>query len=54
MPTYNPDHPLQPAADRHMGRYDEMDTDRAHQCRYLLLDLTAELEALIRGTEGTR
>ncbi|MGW3177777.1 hypothetical protein ACWDD9_00740 [Kitasatospora sp. NPDC001119] len=54
IPTYDPHHPDQPAEDRYMGAYDEANADRAHQCRELLLDLTAELEALIRGTESGR
>ncbi|MFJ6622315.1 hypothetical protein ACIQOW_32635 [Kitasatospora sp. NPDC091335] len=54
VPTYDPHCDDQPAEDRHMGRYDEMNADRAHDCRELLLTLTAELEALIRETEGGR
>ncbi|MFF4815063.1 hypothetical protein ACFY2K_10800 [Kitasatospora sp. NPDC001309] len=54
LPSYDPDDPDQVVEDRHMGRYDEMDTDRAHDCRELLLILTAELEALIREMEGGR
>ncbi|MFE2410820.1 hypothetical protein ACFXDE_21000 [Kitasatospora sp. NPDC059408] len=54
IPTYDPDCDDQPAEDRYMGDYDEMDTDRAHNCRELLLDLTAELEALICEMEGGR
>ncbi|WP_031066992.1 hypothetical protein [Streptomyces sp. NRRL WC-3742] len=54
IPTYDPDHPDQPAEDRYMGDYDEMDDSRAYDSRDLLLDLTAELEALIREMEGRR
>ena len=54
VPTYDPDHPDQPAEDQHMGDYDEMDTERAHDARKLLLDLSAELEALISEMEAGR
>ncbi|MFJ1755991.1 hypothetical protein [Kitasatospora sp. NPDC088134] len=54
VPTYDPGCPDQPADNEHMGRYDEMDTERAYDSRNLLLDLTAELEALIREMEGGR
>ncbi|MFJ2775713.1 hypothetical protein [Kitasatospora sp. NPDC087315] len=51
IPTYDPDHPDQPAEDEYMGDYDQKNDDRAHDSRELLLDLTAELEALIRELE---
>ncbi|MFJ7909044.1 hypothetical protein [Kitasatospora sp. NPDC096204] len=54
VPTYDPHTDDQPAEDRYMGHYDEADNDRAHQCRELLLELTAELEALTREMEGSR
>ncbi|WP_328953653.1 hypothetical protein [Kitasatospora purpeofusca] len=54
VPTYDPHPGEQPAEDEHMGQYDEMDDSRAYDCRELLLALTAELEGIIRETEGGR
>ncbi|WP_405007526.1 hypothetical protein OHV13_28770 [Kitasatospora purpeofusca] len=54
IPTYDPHCDDQPAEDRYMGDYDEADTDRAHDCRELLLALTAELEGIIAASEGAR
>lgn len=54
IPTYDPHHDDQPAEDRYMGDYDEADTDRAFDCRDLLLTLTTELEGIIATLEGGR
>ncbi|MFI2609680.1 hypothetical protein [Kitasatospora sp. NPDC018619] len=54
IPGYDPHCGDQPTDDRYMGDYDEADTDRAFDSRDLLLDLTAELEAIIRETESGR
>ncbi|MFJ1754209.1 hypothetical protein [Kitasatospora sp. NPDC088134] len=54
IPTYdNTRFPDQPADDRHMGDVDELDDERAHDSRDLLLTLTAELEALVAELEYT-
>ncbi|MER7705445.1 hypothetical protein ABTX81_21455 [Kitasatospora sp. NPDC097605] len=54
IPTYdNRDFPDQPADDKYMGDVDEMDNERAHACRALLLTLTAELEAFVAELEYT-
>ncbi|MFI1521640.1 hypothetical protein [Kitasatospora cineracea] len=53
IPTYDASDPYQPAEDRHMGDVDEMDDERAHDSRELLLTLTSELEALVAELEHT-
>ncbi|MFB7947055.1 hypothetical protein ACFC6L_19305 [Kitasatospora phosalacinea] len=53
IPTYDASDPYQPAEDRHMGDVDELDDERAHDSRELLLTLTSELEALIAELEYT-
>ncbi|WP_327065956.1 hypothetical protein [Kitasatospora sp. NBC_01302] len=48
VPSYDPTTADQPATDEDMGEWDDLDDQRAHDARALLLDLTRELEALIR------
>ncbi|MFJ7275301.1 hypothetical protein [Kitasatospora sp. NPDC098663] len=54
VPSYDPTGPDQPADDEHMNDWDEIDDRRAFDSRELLLELTAELEAIISETEGGR
>ncbi|WP_043465218.1 hypothetical protein [Kitasatospora sp. MBT66] len=54
VPDYDPTDPFQPTADKHMDDWDELDDERAHDARELLLALTAELEGIIAGLESGR
>ncbi|MGW2539372.1 hypothetical protein ACWC5I_00490 [Kitasatospora sp. NPDC001574] len=54
VPGYNPTDPDQPTDDEHMPAYSELADERAHAARRVLLNLTAELEALIREMEDAQ